>query len=168
MTTNGPELCRAEPVHQCGHGTQERLTFSTSCRADQRRNPPLMHRQASVVIAPTYPAQPHPASRAANKLTVLAGVRSGSAMSRRASGRSISMTSAHGPRPLALNPDFLQPRYPGHAFTLGRRTDATIPNWHLHPQSCGSPSNHSCPTSGVQQFRANSRRDSARLALSFS
>ena len=30
-------------MHQCGRGTPEELAFSPSCRADQRRNPPLTH-----------------------------------------------------------------------------------------------------------------------------
>jgi len=42
-------------------------------------------------------------------------------------------------RPLALTPNFHQPQHPGHASTLGQRTDAKIPHWPSHPQSCGSP-----------------------------
>ncbi len=42
-------------------------------------------------------------------------------------------------RPLAFTPNFHQPQHPGHASTLGQRTDAKIPNWPVHPQSCGSP-----------------------------
>jgi len=42
-------------------------------------------------------------------------------------------------RPLALSPDLHQPQNPGHASTLGQRTNAKIPNWPAHPQSCGSP-----------------------------
>jgi hypothetical protein len=32
-------------VYRCGRRTQEELAFSTSCRADQRRNPLLVHKQ---------------------------------------------------------------------------------------------------------------------------
>jgi len=41
--------------------------------------------------------------------------------------------------PLALSPGFHQPQHPDHASTLGQRTDAKVPNWPAHPQSCGSP-----------------------------
>jgi len=40
-------------------------------------------------------------------------------------------------RPLALSPGFHQPQHPGHASTLGQKTDAKVPNWPAHPQSCG-------------------------------
>jgi len=47
---------------------------------------------------------------------------------------------------LALSPGFHQPQNPGHASTLGQRTDAKVPNWPAHPQSCGSPRDHAVAT----------------------
>ena len=41
-------------------------------------------------------------------------------------------------RPLAFSAGTHQPQNPGHASTLGQRTDAKIPNWPSHPQSCGA------------------------------
>ena len=37
---------------------------------------------------------------------------------------------------LALNPDLHQPQHPSHASTLGQRTNAKIPSWPPHPQTC--------------------------------
>lgn len=42
-------------------------------------------------------------------------------------------------RTLAPSPDFYQPQQPSHASTLGQRTNAKIPNWPPHPQSCDGP-----------------------------
>ena len=41
--------------------------------------------------------------------------------------------------PLTFSPGFHQPHNPSHASTPGQRTDAKIPLWRSHPQSCGSP-----------------------------
>jgi len=42
-------------------------------------------------------------------------------------------------RPLDLSPGFHQPQNPSHASTLDQRTNAKIPNWPAHPQSCDGP-----------------------------
>jgi hypothetical protein len=42
-------------------------------------------------------------------------------------------------RRLAVSPDLHQPHNPNHASTPGQTTDAKIPLWPSHPQTCGGP-----------------------------
>jgi hypothetical protein len=42
-------------------------------------------------------------------------------------------------RRFAVSPDLHQPHNPNHASTPGQTTDAKIPLWPSHPQTCGGP-----------------------------
>src|SRR5271165_4264401 len=44
-----------------------------------------------------------------------------------------------GKRLVTVSPDLHQPHNPSHASTPGQITDAKIPLWPSHPQSCGGP-----------------------------
>jgi hypothetical protein len=42
-------------------------------------------------------------------------------------------------RRFTVSPDLHQPHNPNHASTPGQTTDAKIPLWPSHPQTCGGP-----------------------------